>query len=98
MSRKGRQMNCPSCGKEMKTGIVWLGNKTSVTNVIFSPLDAVSWGRQFAAGTIFHSGPHSGEVPILQRGWTEKVGKRKSYHCADCQLVVCDVSENGIVK
>jgi hypothetical protein len=91
-------MNCPSCEKEMTAGVVWLGNKTSATNVIFSPSDTVSWGRQFAAGTVFNSGLRDGEVAILQRGWAEKVGRRRSYHCSHCEIVVCDVGKNGVVK
>jgi hypothetical protein len=87
-----QKMKCPGCGENVKRGILWLGNKTSATRVLFSPAENVTWLRQFAAGTVLYSGTRVGEVEILSRGMTEKTGKSTAYHCACCELVVRDLS------
>ena len=90
-------MNCPECKGEMQSGMIWLGIKTQAASVLFSPKDKVPWTRRLLAGTLFYGGPQEGEVELLSRGWEEKVGSRRAFHCRNCELVVCDVSDRGVL-
>ena len=89
-------MKCPECHGEMQPGIVWLGIKTQAACVLFSPAKWVSWTRRLLAGSIFYGGPQEGEVEILSRSWTDKVGSRRAFHCRNCEIVVCDVGTRGL--
>ena len=84
-------MNCPECQEEMQQGVVWLGVMSTAAKVLFSPFQRVSWIRRRLAGTIFYSGPKEGEVEILSRDWTERVGDRRGFYCRNCEIVVCHV-------
>ena len=71
-------MKCPSCGIEMKSGVV-----QSARQIFFTTKEHKNWFIPDVAG--------EEGVMLSSHNWTRPTCK--AFHCAACQKVVIDYSE-----
>ena len=71
-------MKCPSCGIEMKSGVV-----QSARQIFFTTKEHKNWFIPDVVG--------GDEVMLSSHNWTRPTCK--AFHCAACQKVVIDYSK-----